>query len=65
MITIYEKYQIRTKGNKKEIELRGLSTDEKPTQINNKPISNGTIFLEIDTGNVYLYDLDNELWKKI
>ena len=67
MITISKIENERTnpENHYKLVELRGLSTDEKPTEINDKLIDNGSIFLEIDTGNVYLYDLDNEQWKLI
>lgn len=44
-------------------ELRGLSTDEKPTEMNGKKLDNGSTFIEIDTGKIYLYDLENEQWK--
>lgn len=37
-------------------ELRGLSTDTKPTT----SIPNGTSFLEIDTGEIYYFD--GEQW---
>ena len=47
------------------LELRGLSTDEKPKSIENGTIENGSVFIEIDTGDVYIYDLENEEWKKI
>lgn len=67
MITIYD-----TKNNKFEqeetfviVELRGLSTDIKPTEINGKTINNGSTFIEIDTGNIYFYDLANEEWKEV
>lgn len=46
-------------------ELRGLSTDTKPTEMNGSEISNGCVFIEIDTGKVYMYDLENEQWKEI
>lgn len=38
---------------------RGLSTDTKPT---NAP--NGSTFIEIDTGTVYFFDSDNNLWRE-
>lgn len=63
MITIYRKNGAI--NNKQEVELRGLSTDEKPTRINGEEISNGTTFIEIDTGNIYMYDLENEEWKEL
>jgi hypothetical protein len=67
VITIYD-----TKNNKFEqeetfiiVELRGLSTDTKPTEINGKTINNGSTFIEIDTGKIYFYDLSNEEWKEV
>lgn len=67
MITIYD-----TKNNKFEqeetfiiVELRGLSTDTKPTEINGKTINNGSTFIEIDTGKIYFYDLENTEWKEV
>lgn len=67
MISIYEKNNVRTKKGveSKEIEIRGLSTDEKPTTLGEEAINNGTAFIEIDTGKVYFYDLENEEWKEI
>ena len=46
-------------------ELRGLSTDTKPTEIDGKKIGNGSVFIEIDTGTFYFYDLDNEQWNEV
>ena len=39
-------------------EYRGLSTDDKPTDA-----ENGAVFVEMDTGNVLMYDSDNKLWR--
>lgn len=39
-------------GDKKYIEAAGLSTDTKPTGT----IITGSLFLEADTGNVFVYD---------
>lgn len=47
------------------LELRGLSTDEKPTSIENGTIENGSTFIEIDTGDVYIFDAENKEWKVI
>lgn len=67
MISLYKLENSYTKpdGNYKTVELRGLSTDTKPTEIGEGKIDNGSVFIEIDTGKIYLYDLDNELWKEI
>ena len=45
-------------------ELRGLSTDTKPTEINGQTIGNGSIFIEIDTGKIFFYDETSETWKE-
>lgn len=49
MITIADKYSV--------VEYRGLSTDTKPTDA-----TNGSSFLEIDSGKKYAYDAENESW---
>ena len=64
MITIY-KQKDNNNDKKMEVELRGLSTDEKPTVIKGAVVDNGSSFIEIDTGKVFLYDLENEQWKEI
>lgn len=39
----------------------GLSTDTpKPTE----GVANGSAFIEMDTGKLYFYDLDNETWRE-
>ena len=45
----------------KTYELRGLSTDIKPV----KDIGNGSIFIEMDTGKVYMFDKENNVWKEL
>ena len=67
MITIYDTNYDRNYTNKGTImvELRGLSDDDKPTTLEGTPIANGATFIEIDTGKIYMYDLQNELWKEI
>lgn len=67
MVTIYN-IKRNTWRNKKPyllVELRGLSTDEKPTVINDGDIENGSVFIEIDTGNVYIYDLISKEWNGV
>ena len=60
-----ENTKIKSDGNYISAELRGLSTDEKPTQIDGKKIDNGSIFLEINTGKLFFYDLDSQTWKEV
>lgn len=37
----------------------GLSTDGKPTDA-----SNGSVFIEMDTGKLYFYDATGETWRE-
>jgi CRISPR/Cas system CSM-associated protein Csm4 (group 5 of RAMP superfamily) len=69
MITISKNENTKIKGNDRYIlvELRGLSTDEKPTVYDEEidsHIDNGSTFIEIDTGKIYFYDLENEQWNE-
>lgn len=49
-------------GNEKSyIEAACLSTDTKPTD----GIANGSLCLEVDTGDIYAFDGENEEWNKI
>lgn len=43
-------------------EFRGLSTDDK-SKITN--MTNGSIFFEMDTSKVYMYDAQNEQWREL
>ena len=45
-------------------ELRGLSTDTKPTEIGDKKIGNGSAFIEIDTGKIVFFDGESKAWKE-
>lgn len=67
MVTIYQTTKNENKLDNDYItsELRGLSTDEKPTEVDGKIINNGSMFIEIDTGKLYLYDLESQEWKEI
>ena len=41
----------------------GLSTDEKPTETYNCwHIYNGSLYQEMDTGELYYYDADKKTW---
>ena len=46
-----------TTTNEKTYELRGLSTDEKPLE----KVGNGSVFIEIDTGKVFMFDEQNKV----
>lgn len=61
MIRINNAHDVVT-GSKKYIEYAGLHNDTKPTDAF---ISTGSIFLEVDTGDVYAWDEVGENWNKI
>lgn len=42
-------------------DIRGLSTDTKPTE----NICNGTTFFEIDTSKLFIYDEENNIWREL
>ena len=67
MITIQKIENKRTVEGEEavNVELRGLSGDDKPIEIANKKVDNGSIFIEIDTGKIFMFDLENKLWKEI
>ena len=56
-VTVY-----RYVGRGKYFEYAGLSTDEKPQR---DDIITGSLFLEVDTGDVYAYDEDGGSWSQI
>ena len=64
MITIYkiENTKIQQDDDIVLAELRGLSTDEKPTEIGERIIGNGSAFIEIDTQKIYFYDGESQEW---
>lgn len=67
LVISYEGKSRELEGIKRVIlEIRGLSTDEKPVgTLKNQYIDNGSVFIEIDTGYVYLYDLDSNTWYNV
>jgi len=48
-------------GKVKYFEFAGLSSDTKPTD----KVSTGSLFLEVDTGDVYAYNEAGSEWKKV
>lgn len=68
MVSIYDVKKSEKRGDDKPlvlVELRGLSTDTKPKTIENGEIENGSSFIEIDTGTVFLYDGASETWNEV
>lgn len=66
MITIYKTDIVKNTEDGQIIyaELRGSSTETKPTTLGEKIIGNGSVFIETDTGAVYLYNEDNQEWNE-
>ena len=64
MITTYkvDNTKIKPKDDYISVDLRGKSTDTKPTEVNGKKVDNGSQFIEMDTGKIYFYDLENKQW---
>ena len=58
MITIVR--TLRLEKGTQLVELVCLSTDTKPTEY-----LNGSLCLEMDTGDFYAYDADDETWQKV
>lgn len=55
---ITDKYASTPNGGYRE--MRGLSTDDKPTNV-----ANGSTFEEIDTGKKYMFDEEANTWSEI
>ena len=68
MVSIYKTDNIKITEEGKSIisaELRGLSTDTKPTTIDGKDIANGSVFIEIDTQKILFFDGTSKQWKEV
>lgn len=67
MVSIYKSDNIKLTENGEIIsaELRGLSTDTKPTKIDGKDIANGSVFIEIDTQKILFFDGTSKTWKEV
>jgi CRISPR/Cas system CSM-associated protein Csm4 (group 5 of RAMP superfamily) len=70
MITINKNNKTRNTNEREYIlvEISGLSTDTKPTVFTGDRtnyVDNGSIFIEVDTGKLFIYDLENEQWGEI
>jgi len=64
MVTLYKNDNVKntTEGQIAYCELRGLSTDTKPTEINGMTIGNGSVFIETDTQKLFFYDETSQEW---
>ena len=50
-----------TSTNQNTFDFRGLSTDNKPIE----GVGNGSTLIEMDTGNVFLFDAFTKTWREI
>lgn len=51
------------KGKRAPHEFFGLSKDEKPVgKINGIKVANGSVFIEMDTKKIYMFDEENQVW---
>jgi hypothetical protein len=64
MVTLYKNDNVKNtaEGTKTYCEFRGLSTDTKPTEFNGYTIGNGSVFIEIDTQKVFIYNETSQEW---
>lgn len=51
-----------TPVNERTYEFRGLSSDVKPTKKDRPLLGNGSVFVEMDTLKVFLYDEEHDKW---
>ena len=67
MVTINEikNTKLKLDGEYVFVEMSGLSTDTKPVEKDGKKIDNGSTFIEINTGKIFIYDLENQEWKEV
>lgn len=67
MVTIFKTNVIKNTEEGKVLygELRGLSTEEKPTVFEGKIIGNGSVFVEIDTQKLFFFDETSQTWKGV
>lgn len=60
MIRIIDAHDV-VSGREKYIEYAGTKDDTKPTD---EYIATGSTFLEVDTGDVYFWNEENNTWEK-
>lgn len=62
MITVNSAVKFSDRKQPNDMELKGLSTDVKPTTINGNRVGVNSLFLELDTLKVYYFD--GQTWKE-
>lgn len=52
MVTVNNAIKFSDKKQKNDMELKGLSTDIKPTEVNGNKVGVNSLFFELDTGAI-------------
>lgn len=63
MVTVNNTIKFSDKKQKNDMELKGLSTDIKPTEVNGNKVGVNSLFFELDTGTIFFFD--GEEWKEV
>lgn len=58
---------VRTGGSSvdRSADIRGLSTDTKPTKANGNDVPHGSTFIEMNTGACFMYNANNDTWYQL
>ena len=58
---------VRTGGSSvdRSADLRGLSTDTKPTTANGNDVPHGSTWINMDDGSTFMYNKNNDTWYAI
>lgn len=58
---------VRTGGSSVDhsADLRGITTDTKPTTANGHDVPHGSTWINMDDGSTYMYNKNNDTWYEI
>lgn len=56
MITVNNAINFSDNKQKNNMELKGLSTDTRPTEVNGNTVDVNSLFFELDTGRIFYFD---------
>lgn len=63
MVTVNNAKKFSNKKQSNDMELKGLSTDTKPTEVDGNKVDVNSLFFELDTGKIFYFD--GEIWKEV
>ena len=63
MITVNNAVKFSDRKHPNDMELKGLSTDVKPTVVDGNPVGINSLFVELDTSKIFYFD--GEIWKEV